>query len=100
MNDQHAAATAGPSEDERAVQDWVLERLAAHLEVPVEQLPEDAVFTEVGLSSIRAVELVTEIEEQYDLELSPVLLYDHPSVPEVARRVTEARRGAAAGADG
>lgn len=84
-------------EVDEELHDWLLQRLAGYLEVPVQEVPQDAVFTEVGLPSLKAVELVTDIEERYDLELSPVLLYDYPSVMELARMVTAEVRGRTSG---
>lgn len=92
MGENRVVATESPTgsaeEIDESIHDWLLERLSAHLRISVQEVPPDAVFTDIGLSSVKAVELVVDIEERYGLELSPVLLYDYPSVTEVARMVT------------
>lgn len=71
------------------VQAWLVARLAALLETKPDAITPAATFTDLGLSSVRAVELAAELEDHLGRELPATLVYDYPTVSAVARYVAE-----------
>ncbi|CAL9588338.1 Phthiocerol synthesis polyketide synthase type I PpsD [Nocardiopsis dassonvillei] len=59
---------------------WMTDAIARTLEIPASAVAPDALFTEVGLSSVQAVELSEELSRRTGLALPPTLAYDHPTL--------------------
>lgn len=59
---------------------WMTDAIARALEIPASAVAPDALFTEVGLSSVQAVELSEELSRRTGLALPPTLAYDHPTL--------------------
>lgn len=66
------------------VQGWLTARLARGLRIEESQIEASTTFAELGLSSLRAVELVAELEDEFDVELPSTLIYDYPTLNSVA----------------
>ncbi|MFD8600029.1 SDR family NAD(P)-dependent oxidoreductase [Kitasatospora sp. NPDC059646] len=79
--------------DQRRIVQWLVESLAALLDLPPEQVPTDVPFTALGLSSIETVELSERLQRWAGVELSPTVAYDYPAVDDIAAHI------AALGAD-
>ncbi|RKS09660.1 myxalamid-type polyketide synthase MxaE and MxaD [Nocardiopsis sp. Huas11] len=79
--------------DREAVIDWFVRHIARTLSVPPETIRPDTPFTEVGLSSVQAVELTEELRRWSGVTVAPTLAYDHPTIETAAAHV------AAGGAD-
>jgi acyl carrier protein len=47
----------------------------------------DASFAELGLDSVHAAHFIVELEEWLGVELDPELIYEHPTVADLARHV-------------
>jgi|ADGO01.1.fsa_nt_gi Acyl carrier protein len=78
------------------VSEWLVARLAKSLRMAAEDVDASATFSQLGVSSLQAVELVTELEDEFGIELPVTLFYDYPTVQAVARHVAGALEGAAA----
>jgi acyl carrier protein len=70
---------------EAAIRDWCVDYLARTLDLPDEQIQPDAKFARLGLDSANSVYLIVELEEWLGLELTPNLLFDHPTISDLAR---------------
>jgi acyl carrier protein len=70
---------------EAAIRDWCVDYLARTLELPEEQIQPDATFARLGLDSANSVYLIVELEEWLGLELTPELIFDHPTIADLAR---------------
>lgn len=66
------------------VQKAIREKIAGILEKNEEDLDVEASFSDLGLSSVKAVEVVADLEDSYDLVLPPTLFYDHPNISSAA----------------
>lgn len=87
-----------------AVLDWMLAEIADMTAIDAEDLAQDAVFTELGLSSVMTVEFSEAVKDWTGLDLPPTVAYDHPTIEllsayvaeelERAGRVLTARSGA------
>jgi acyl carrier protein len=74
---------------EHLVADWLIERIAAATDVDPGTIHEDVPFRELGLSSIRAVELSDDLARWTGVELSPTVAFEHPTIGAVAAHVAE-----------
>jgi acyl carrier protein len=63
---------------------WAQEYLAELLEVPVATIDPDADLDRLGVDSAIAVSLLMEVEERYGVELPPEVLFETPTLNEVA----------------
>jgi acyl carrier protein len=83
-----------PSETE--IRDWCLAYLTRTVADPAIPIGPDIPFERMGLDSATSAYFIVELEEWVGVELEPELVYDHPTVDELARHIV-ARGG---GADG
>lgn len=94
-------STTGPqtiviSEGEQAhlersarIQTWLVTHLAEKLEIAPENIDAKDPFDRYGLDSFAAVNLVGELEDWLDCELSPTLPYEYPTVESLTRYLAE-----------
>ncbi|GAA2209095.1 type I polyketide synthase [Nonomuraea monospora] len=64
--------------------EWLLRRTAELLSAPVSDLSPDTPFSQLGLSSMQAVELAGDLERWSGRSLSPTIAYDYPTADAVA----------------
>ncbi|SFO88816.1 phthiocerol/phenolphthiocerol synthesis type-I polyketide synthase D [Amycolatopsis arida] len=67
---------------------WLVEQVAAACELTEAEIDEHRPLVEYGLSSRKAVELSGELEDLLDRALPTTLLWDHPSIAELAAGLT------------
>jgi acyl carrier protein len=72
---------------EAGIRAWCTDYLARTLQVPASQIEPDAKFARLGLDSATSVFLVVELEEWLGLELESNVVFEHPSIGELARYV-------------
>ena len=72
---------------EAAIRDWCVEYLARTLELPNQTIDPDMTFARMGLDSANSVFLIVELEDWLGLELTPDLLFEHPTIGEFARHL-------------
>lgn len=58
--------------------------LSRELKLPAAQVRTERPLTEYGLDSIAALTIAGELEEQFSVELPSTLLWDHPTIDEIA----------------
>ncbi|OUS90153.1 acyl carrier protein [Rhodococcus sp. NCIMB 12038] len=64
--------------------DWLAGRVADHTERPVCDVDPHLPLAELGIESVSAVSLCGEIEDRWDLELDPTVVFDYPTIAELA----------------
>ncbi|MBV6757501.1 acyl carrier protein [Rhodococcus sp. USK10] len=64
--------------------DWLARRVADHTERPVHDVDPHLPLAELGIESVSAVSLCGEIEDRWDLELDPTVVFDYPTIAELA----------------
>ena len=79
-----------PSPDSQALQVWLIERIAARLRVDPATIDPREPLASFGLDSLAAVQLAGELEERLGCPVSPVAVYDHPTIDALARHFTVA----------
>jgi acyl carrier protein len=86
---------------EQEFRDWLVNRLSRYLRRPEDEIALDVPFTEYGLDSVAALSLFGDIEDEFGFYLEPTVVWDHPTISDLARFVlAEAQARKAAGAGG
>ncbi|MFC8350011.1 SDR family NAD(P)-dependent oxidoreductase [Streptomyces sp. NPDC057280] len=86
---------AGDRATREAVHEQVAAEVRALLKLPAQALRADDRFGDVGMDSVQTVRLVNRLNEVYGLALTPVAVYEHPTVGELSRYLTQAHGVAA-----
>ena len=74
-----------PSPQQTAeIRRWLLERIAYYLERPVDEFDETTPLAESGISSVSAVSLVGDVEDRFEINVDPTMVFDYPTVAEIA----------------
>lgn len=74
---------------QEAIQHWLQERIGELLGVEPAQVDVMRPFNEYGLVSVDAVGLSGELAEMIEQPLSPTIVYDYPTIAELARYLAE-----------
>jgi acyl carrier protein len=67
------------------IRDWCVEYLARTLGLSDHEIDPDVKFARLGLDSANSVYLIVELEDWLGLELTPELLFEHPTISDLAR---------------
>ncbi|RKN39509.1 type I polyketide synthase [Streptomyces hoynatensis] len=79
------------------IADWLAARVAELLGLPEEEVPTGELFTSLGLSSLQALELSDDLQQFAAVELPPTILYDYPTIDDIAAEVARRSGGGDAG---
>ena len=80
--------------DENAVREWLVQRLAAHLKKDISELDSSRPFDQYGLDSMFAVQVTGELEKVVEMRLSPALLFENTCIDDVARVIADSAKAA------
>ncbi|MBJ8345781.1 acyl carrier protein [Antrihabitans sp. YC2-6] len=69
--------------------DWLIGRVAFYIEQPVRNVSPDIALAELGIESVSAVSLCGEIEDKWELELDPTVVFDYPTIAAMASFIAE-----------
>jgi acyl carrier protein len=72
---------------EAAIRDWCTEHLSRTLDLPAQAIDTQTTFARMGLDSANSVFLIVELEDWLGLELTPDLLFEYPTICELARHL-------------
>ncbi len=70
---------------EEEAQAWLIDRIAARIGMPQEQIQVATPFLDFGLGSLDAVEIAAELELWLGRRVSPTVVYNYPSIAALAR---------------
>jgi acyl transferase domain-containing protein len=73
----------------KAVQDWLISKLAEELEIDPREIDVREPFSSYGLSSVLAVSLSGDLEDWLGRSLSPTLFFDYPTIEALASQLAE-----------
>ena len=79
--------SSNPTLDARQIETWLIDNVAARLDVSAEEISPHAPFTDFGLDSASAIALTGELSELLGRILSPTLAWDHPTIAQLARHL-------------
>jgi len=74
------------------IQEWLLANLSKSLSLGPAEIDVREPFASYGLSSVASVSLTADLEDWLELELSPTLAWDHPSIELLALHLSEELR--------
>lgn len=72
---------------EAEIRDFCLAYLRKNLDIPPEEIVPEANFARLGLDSGNSIHFLVGLEEWLGRELDPEVIYDHPTVADLARRL-------------
>ena len=71
------------------ISEFCVVSLAKVLRIPQNTVAVDAKFTRLGLDSAMLVYFMMDLEEKFDLELSPDDFYDFPTINDLSRTLAQ-----------
>ncbi len=77
--------TALPPAEE--IQNWLIDRISSRLMLPSHRILPDSPFIDLGLSSLDAVEITSDLSRYLQRELSPTAIYQYPTISELAKQL-------------
>ncbi len=75
-----ATATTHPT----SITGWLAERVADYTGRAPQQVDPVVPLAELGLDSVSAVALCGEIEDRWSIEVDPTLVFDYPTIADIA----------------
>jgi acyl carrier protein len=75
---------------EAEIRAFCLDYLRNNLEIPAEEIVPEADFARLGLDSGSSVHFLVGLEEWLGRELDPEVIYQHPTVADLARHLAAA----------
>lgn len=66
---------------------WLLQRISSELEVTVDELDPTEPLAHYGLDSATAVALSGELEELLGTRLSPLIIFEYPTIAKLSRHL-------------
>jgi acyl carrier protein len=78
---------------ETEIRDWCVKYLARTLDLPEETVDPDAKFARLGLDSANSLYLIVELEEWLGIELTSEVIFEYPSIAELARHLARRATG-------
>jgi acyl carrier protein len=76
---------AAPSPQQTAeIRRWLIERIAVHLDRPADDIDPSQPLAESGMGSVEAVGLCGDVEERFQIDADPTMVFDYPTVDEIA----------------
>lgn len=71
------------------IREWLVSYMSDLLEIQPEQIDVEATFARYGLDSSAAVVLTGDLENWLGKELEPTVIYDYPTIAELAEYLAE-----------
>ena len=84
---------------ESDIRDWCIDYLTRTIDNPGIAIGPEARFTELGLDSATSAYFIVELEEWLGAELAPELVFEYPTIAELARHIAAAQGRAPDGGD-
>jgi acyl carrier protein len=70
--------------DSTALQEWLRERVATYGDVPADGVDVDTQLTDLGLDSVYALTLCGDIEDTFNIDMDPSVIWDHDTIRALA----------------
>ena len=75
--------------DATTVQAWLEGRVVAYGKVDAGSFTPDTPLAELGLDSVYALTLCGDIEDEFGLDVDPTIVWDHPTIRDLAHGISE-----------
>ncbi|WP_063037486.1 acyl carrier protein [Nocardia pseudovaccinii] len=70
------------------IEGWLVTRIADYTNRAPHQVDPAVPLAELGLDSVSAVSLCGEIEDRWQLDLDPTMVFDYPTITDIAEFLT------------
>jgi acyl carrier protein len=77
------------SYETRSIERWVIDRVAFYLECPVGDVDPAVPLAETGIDSASAVGLCGDVEDHWQIDADPTLVFDYPTIADIAAFIAE-----------
>jgi acyl carrier protein len=78
------AGSAPNAQQTAEIRRWLTERIAYYLERPVDEVDATVPLAEAGISSVSAVSLCGDVEDRFQINVDPTMVFDYPTVADIA----------------
>lgn len=68
---------------------FLRERIIQRTKVPDVELGNDANLSDLGVTSLDAVIISGELEDRYDIEVDPAIMFQYRNINDIASRLTQ-----------
>ena len=82
---------------ESEIRDWCIATVKRTINDPSIAIDPDATFAQMGLDSATSTYFIVELEEWLDTELDTEIVFDHPTIADLARYILTRQRAGNAG---
>jgi acyl carrier protein len=82
---------------ESEIRDWCIACIKRTIDDPSIPIGPDATFAQMGLDSATSAYFIVELEEWLGCELDPEIVFEHPTIADLARFIVTRPGGANAG---
>jgi len=72
-----------------ALEAWVRRKLARVLEIPEDEIAGDTGFLDLGLDSLKAMEMAGDVQHDFGVRIEPADVFDHDTVQKLARLLND-----------
>jgi acyl carrier protein len=76
----------------RAIERWVIDRVAFYLDCTADDVDPAVPLAETGIDSASAVGLCGDVEDHWRIDVDPTLVFDHPTIAEIAAFIARSLR--------
>jgi acyl carrier protein len=78
---------------EESLCNWMIDAVGRLARVDAASLGPATAFDDLGLSSLAAVTLVTDLSDAFGIEVDALVTWDYPTIGEVAKAIASGRAG-------
>ncbi len=68
----------------RSIERWVIERVAFYLNCHVRDIDQTVPLAETGIDSASAIGLCGDVEDFWQIDADPTLVFDYPTISDIA----------------
>ena len=66
------------------IRQWLIERIAFYLERPADDIDPTVPLAEAGIDSVSATSLCGDVEDRFEINADPTMVFDYPTVADIA----------------
>lgn len=78
-----------PELEKTIVMELLIEKISAHVKIDAESLDPARNLDEIGLSSLKAVIISGELEDAFEIEIDPIIMFENKTINEVAEKILQ-----------
>ena len=68
----------------RSIERWVIERVAFYLDCSLRDIDPSVPLAETGIDSASAIGLCGDVEDHWQIDADPTLVFDYPTISDIA----------------